>query len=626
MNISLLFDQYVVSILSDNLNKTLIILTCVIFFFIRGKPRADLVALCGLLALVLTGVIDAKEALSGFSNSVTLMIIGVFIVGTAIFRTGLAKMIGSRLVRLAGSSENKLFILIMLATAFLGAFISNTGVVAMMLPIVISISASANISPKRFLMPMAFASTLGFFTLISTPPNLVIQNSVTEGGFKPFGFFSFAPVGFICLAIGTVMLFFLSKLLVKRDEADGGKRSDHSLTELIKKYHLGSEAFLISVRDSSSPVIGKTLAELKIGTVYGININRVSKKTGGFFFSKNRHELMAGPDTVLEKNDLIYCQGHAENAERFAKENKLKIVKEHDGAFSEFKDFGIAEVYVLPTSKLIRRTVADIRFRETYHVNILGIHRRDTFIMDNIGRIKLREGDALLVHGSWDRLAILDEDQADLVLVGQPMKEAAKVTLDNKAPLVAIIMALMIVCLVFEIIPSTIAVLAAAALMALTGCLKNMEESYTGINWQSVVLISAMIPMSIAFEKTGITNYISDGLVLTLGESSKYAILGGIYLCTSILTLFISNTATAILFAPIAMQVAVDIGINPHPFLMAVAVSASMAFASPFATPPNAIVMTAGHYSFMDYVKVGLPVQVVVGFVMVLTLPLIFPF
>ncbi|WP_291130605.1 SLC13 family permease, partial [Dysgonomonas sp. UBA7698] len=216
--------------------------------------------------------------------------------------------------------------------------------------------------------------------------------------------------------------------------------------------------------------------------------------------------------------------------------------------------------------------------------------------------------------------------QDDLVLVGQPLKEAAKVTLDQNAPIAAGIMILMVLAMVLEILPSVIAIMLAAVLMVVTGCLRNMEEAYNSINWESVVLIGAMLPMATAFQNTGVDTLISGSLVNHLGDMGPYALLAGIYFCTSLLTMFISNTATAVLFTPIALKAAEGMGISPYPFLFAVAVAASMCFASPFSTPPNALVMTAGRYTFMDYMKVGLPLQVIMGIIMILALPLLFPF
>ncbi|MFG5856989.1 MAG: SLC13 family permease [Dysgonomonas mossii] len=609
------------------MNITLATLLVASFFFMRGKVRSDLVAVCALLILALTGVLTPTEALAGFSNSVVIMMIGLFVVGAGIFRTGLAKMISSKILQTAGQNENKLFILVMLVTASIGAFVSNTGTVAVMMPIIVSMAASANISPRRYLMPLAFASSMGMFTLISTPPNLVIQNALVDAGYEALSFFSFAPIGFIALGIGVVVLFFLSKLLVsKSDSSSGKKKEGKSLVELAQEYQLQQQSYKVEVK-SDSPLLNKTLAELKIASTYDISISKIIRKNGNSRFRKKFIEEVAGPKSVILKDDVLYCLGDIENIERFVSDNDLHLEKKTDETpFAGFQESGIAEVFIMPNSRLINRTISEISFREEYNVNVLGIQRQNEYKMRDIKDTKLHSGDALLIQGTWKDLANLDNRQDDLVLVGQPLKEAAKVTLDQNAPIAAGIMILMVLAMVLEILPSVIAIMLAAVLMVVTGCLRNMEEAYNSINWESVVLIGAMLPMATAFQNTGVDTLISGSLVNHLGDMGPYALLAGIYFCTSLLTMFISNTATAVLFTPIALKAAEGMGVSPYPFLFAVAVAASMCFASPFSTPPNALVMTAGRYTFMDYMKVGLPLQVIMGIIMILALPLLFPF
>ncbi len=614
----------ILSSLFTPINITLATLLIASFFFMRGKVRADLVAICALLVLTLFDILTPTEALAGFSNSVVIMMIGLFVVGAGIFRTGLAKMISSKILQTAGSSENKLFILVMLATASIGAFVSNTGTVAVMMPIIVSMAASANISPRRYLMPLAFASSMGMFTLISTPPNLVIQNALIDGGYEALSFFSFAPIGFTALSVGVIVLFFLSKLLISKNENSTNKKKGKSLKELAEEYNLSRQSYKIDV-ESKSPLIGKTLAELKIASNYDVSISKIVRRNGNSRFRKTFIEEVAGPKSIIQKDDALYCHGEEVDIERFVSENKLTLEKS-DRDFSDFQDSGLAEVFIMPNSRLINRTISEIRFREEYNVNVLGLQRQNEYKMLDIKNTKLHSGDALLIQGTWKDLANLDDRQDDLVLVGQPLKEAAKVTLDQKAPVAAVIMVLMVLAMVFEIVPSVIAIMLAAVLMVATGCLRNVEEAYDSINWESVVLIGAMLPMATAFQNTGVDTLISGGLVSKLGDMGPYALLAGIYFCTSLLTMFISNTATAVLFTPIALKAAIGMGISPYPFLFAVAVAASMCFASPFSTPPNALVMSAGRYSFMDYVKVGFPLQLVMGIVMILVLPLLFPF
>ncbi|ATA77707.1 Uncharacterized transporter yfbS [Capnocytophaga canimorsus] len=613
--------------LPDPMYITLAILGIASFFFMRGKVRSDLVAVCALLCLMLFGILSPAEALADFSNSVVIMMVGLFVVGAGIFRTGLAKMISSHILRLAGNNEKLLFVLVMLVTASVGAFVSNTGTVAVMMPIVVSMAASANLNPSRYLMPLAFASSMGLFTLISTPPNLVIQEALIKAGYEPLGFFSFAPVGLICLTVGIIGMFFLSKTLISSDKDDKQRIKKHgkTLQELVSEYQLNHQAFRFQIT-KNTPLLNQSLAELKIATRYDIHITKIIRKTSASGLGKKYLEIMATPNSLILHGDVIYCTGNEDNIKKFAQENLLTFEADTEGTFSNFQESGIAEVFVMPNSKLINRTILEARFREEYNVTVLGIKRQTTYKREGFQNMKLHSGDALLIQGRWEDIAALSNRQDDLVLVGQPLKEAAKVTLDQKAPIAAIIMLLMIIAMVTNIIPAVTAVMLASILMVITGCLRNMEEAYNSINWETVVLIAAMLPMATAFEKTGAASLISNTLVQHLGNFGPYALLAGVYFSTSILTLFISNTATAVLFSPIAMHAAQGMGVSPYPFLFAVAVAASLCFASPFSTPPNAMVMHAGRYNFMDYIRVGAPLQLIMGIVLVLLLPFLFPF
>ena len=618
---------------------TLIILALSAVFFVNGKLRSDLVALCALVLLIVFNILTPEEALSGFSNPIVIMMVGLFVVGGAIFKTGLAKMISSKILRLAGKSELKLFILIMMVTAFIGAFVSNTGTVALMLPIVVSMAASANISPGRFLMPLAFASSMGgMATLIGTPPNLVVDEVLSNAGFTDLSFFSFTPIGVICVLIGLVVLIPLSKffLVKKEDGKDTKTTTGHSPKELAKKYQLSDNLYRIQIRPGSR-IGGKKLQELNITQAYNLSIleiRRQSSSQGRFL--KTVDQSLAGPHTELQENDILYVFGPFEKVNQFAKEQNLGLTDTHVSEYVEgaeveklsVREIGIAEVLLMPDSKLINKAVKDSGFRDKYSVNILGIQRKGEYILNDIKDIKMHAGDILLIQGTWDSIARMSQKQSQWVVLGQPLEEASKVTLDYKAPVAALIMVLMIAAMVFDFIPipPVAAVIIAGILMVLTGCFRNVEEAYKTINWESVVLIAAMLPMSLALEKTGASNLISEKLVSGLGDYGPLVLMAGIYFTTSLLTMFISNTATAVLVAPIALQSAIAINVSPYPFLLAVTVGASMCFASPFSTPPNALVMSAGKYTFMDYVKVGLPLQIVMGIVMVFILPLLFPF
>ena len=616
---------------------TLIILVLSAVFFMSGKVRSDLVALCALISLLIFQILTPEEALSGFSNSVVIMMVGLFVVGGAIFQTGLAKMISSKILKLAGKSELRLFLLVMLVTSAIGAFVSNTGTVALMLPIVVSLAVSAGMNPSRLLMPLAFASSMGgMMTLIGTPPNLVIQNALTSAGFEPLSFFSFLPVGLICVTIGTLVLMPLTKwFLSKKGKKQEVNASGKSLNQLVKEYGLSSNLFRLRA-DTSSLLVGKTIIDLDVRRKYGLNILEVRRgDISQNRFLKTITQKLAEPDTVMQEQDVLYVTGEVESVERFAEDYLLEMLDGHTTEEAakannslDFYDIGIAEIVLMPSSNLANRTVKDADLRGKFNVNVLGIRRKKEYILQDLGNEKMHSGDVLLVQGTWQDIARLSKEDADWVVLGQPLNEAAKVTLDYKAPVAAAIMVLMVVMMVFDFIPvaPVTAVMIAGVLMVITGCFRNVEAAYKTINWETIVLFAGMLPMSLALEKTGASEYISNSLVTGLGSYGPIVLMAGIYFTTSLMTMFISNTVTAVLMAPIALQSALQIGVSPIPFLFAVTVAASMCFASPFSTPPNALVMPAGQYTFMDYIKVGLPLQVIMGIVMVFALPLLFPF
>ena len=617
---------------------TLIILLVSAILFVSGKVRSDLVAICSLLALLLAQIITPAEGLAGFSNTTVIMMVGLFIVGGGIFQTGLAKMIGSKVMILAGNSPLRLFLLVMIVTAAIGMFVSNTGTVALMLPIVVSMAAAAGTSSRRLLMPLAFASSMGgMMTLIGTPPNLIVSDTLATNGYEPLSFFSFLPVGLITLGVGVLVLLPLTKMfLLPKDRAKDKKKTGKSLKELVKEYGITDNLFRVQVKDEGSKAIGQTVADLNIYREYGINVLELRRSTGQNRFVRTVNQKLASPDLILKEGDVLYLSGDADHIERFVEDYSLRLLDNHtdeiDGSSSnpslDFFDIGVAEILIMQSTSMTNHTVAEVGFRSKFGVNILGIRRHKEYILQDLATQKIHEGDVLLVQGAWSDIARLKNESQNWVVLGEPLQEAAKVTLDYKAPVAALIMIAMIVAMVVDSIPvaPVTAVLVAAVLMVVTGCVRSMEAAYKTINWQTIVLFAAMMPMSTALEKTGVSELLTTSLVEGLGVTAPLLLLGIVYAATSVMTIFISNTVTAMLMAPIALQCAEGIGVSPVPFMFAVTVAASMCFASPFSTPPNALVMSAGQYTFKDYIKVGLPLQVIMGVVMVLVLPLLFPF
>ena len=616
---------------------TLSILIITVAMFIWGRVRADIVALTALAALLVFGILTPSEALAGFSSPIVIMMIGLFVVGGAIMQTGLAKLTGNKLMALSRGNETITFLLVMLVTSFIGAFVSNTGTVALMMPIIVSLAAASGMQSSRFLMPLAFAGSLGgMLTLIGTPPNLVIDEALTEAGYQPLAFFSFFPVGLIVIAIGIIVLMPLSKIFLSKKQ--NGKKRDKakSLDDLVDEYQLldNLHRYIVPSKRYGAAdenggvmdIVGKTLKDLSIQKKYGVSIIEIrNEKKSKLGLVKDVNQNMAKSSSTISVHDILYILGDEEKIEKFAHDYGLRKMKD---VKIDFYDLGLTEIVVMPTSNFAGLRIGEANLRKRFGINVLGVKRGEEYITDNLIAAKLHVGDMLLVQGEWTNLAHLTSDTSNWVVLDQPEKTADKVLLDYKAPVAAAIMLLMVAMMVFDFIPvaPVTAVIIAGLLTVFAGCFRNVEAAYKTINWESIVLIAAMMPMSTALEKTGASALVSQTLVDSLGSMGPTALLAGIYFTTSLMTMFISNTATAVLMAPIALVAAQQVGVSPYSFLFAVTLGASMCFASPFSTPPNALVMKAGGYSFMDYVKVGLPLQIIIGVVMTFVLPLLFPY
>ena len=616
---------------------TLSILIITVAIFIWGRVRADIVALTALAALLVFGILTPSEALAGFSSPIVVMMIGLFVVGGAIMQTGLAKLTGNKLMALSRGNETITFLLVMLVTSFIGAFVSNTGTVALMMPIIVSLAAASGMQSSRFLMPLAFAGSLGgMLTLIGTPPNLVIDEALTEAGYQPLAFFSFFPVGLIVIAIGIIVLMPLSKIFLSKKQNGKKKDKAKSLDDLVDEYQLldNLHRYIVPSKRYGAAdenggvmdIVGKTLKDLSIQKKYGVSIIEIrNEKKSKLGLVKDVNQNMAKSSSTISVHDILYILGDEEKIEKFAHDYGLRKMKD---VKIDFYDLGLTEIVVMPTSNFAGLRIGDANLRKRFGINVLGVKRGEEYITDNLIAAKLHVGDMLLVQGEWTNLAHLTSDTSNWVVLDQPEKTADKVLLDYKAPVAAAIMLLMVAMMVFDFIPvaPVTAVIIAGLLTVFAGCFRNVEAAYKTINWESIVLIAAMMPMSTALEKTGASALVSQTLVDSLGAMGPTALLAGIYFTTSLMTMFISNTATAVLMAPIALVAAQQVGVSPYSFLFAVTLGASMCFASPFSTPPNALVMKAGGYSFMDYVKVGLPLQIIIGVVMTFVLPLLFPY
>lgn len=630
---------------------TLGVLFVAIILFVTEWLRVDVVAFGVLIVLMMSGVLTTDEALAGFSNKVVMTIFALFIVGGAVLQTGLAAMIGERILKIAGRDETRLMAVIMIAVALLSGFMSDTGTVAVLLPAVIALARTAKISPSKLLMPLSFGALLGgAMTLIGTPPNIYVSDLLAENGERAFGFFSYTPVGLMMLVVGVIFMLTLGRrLLPAHLFEDDGVYGD-SPDELLEMY-LAKD--LVSVRVSSTSALdGKTVAESGLHHEYNITLVEILRPqpeqqlmTLGaqrlVVQNQKRESILPVRDTIIKRDDILVMQGERDDVARAKAFWHLKTDKSTEHIKDEIINdkIGIAEVILRPRSRLVGQTLAETRFGSIYHLTVLDIIRPGISTKLDLKKAKLQFGDTLLVQGYWDSILALRKKPHDFILMGEP-EEAASIGNRKRAPFALVILVAMLIALIFgedllvrmtgnvalgSIINVASISLTAGLLMILSGCI-SMDEAYAAIDWKSIILIAGMIPMSTAIQKVGLADLIANGFTTFLGDYGSYAILAGLFLLTSLFTQVISNTATTVILAPIALAIARQFGVAPQAFLMTVAIAASMAFASPVASPVNTLVMGAGNYKFRDYLKVGIPMVLLMMVVTLIGVPLIFPF
>lgn len=618
------------------------ILFLTIAAFIADKVRMDIVAICSLLTLYITGLITSNQALAGFSNSTVITIAALFVVGEGLFQTGVADWLGERLLGLAGSSQTRLLVVLMLGAALFSGFLSNTGTVAVLLPAIVAAAWRIGTTPSKLLIPLAFAANIGgIFTLIGTPPNIVVSDALVAAGERPFGFFEFAWIGLPLLVVGILYIILLGRfLLPKRNAEDGVETVSVSSMELTETYLQKDKLLRLRVR-SASPMVGKPLAEAKLGQDFLINVLQISRYADRTH-SSDMLTTLAGQlrllpeyeadvltpkaETIIQADDLLLVEGEHNNAYRAALKLNLGVQSSNETDETTEAEYfsneaGLAEVLITPRSTLIGETVVSSHFAKKYNVRVLGLRRRGEVLRQAIFGINLSFGDGLLVHGSWQDINIMHKEKRNFVVVGQPVRPGKQGGLSVPALTSLVIMSAMLILMITKLVPTVIAVLLTGLLMVIMGCL-TMEQAYRAINWESIVLIAAMLPMSTALQETGGATFIADSLVTIFGGET-YWLLGGVFLLTVIFTQVISNTATTVLLAPIAIGAAQDLGLSPHAVLMMVAVGASTAFVTPIASPVNMLVLNPGGYRFSDFIKVGLPLAIIFMVISVVLVPLI---
>ena len=602
----------------------LCLLAVAVVLFATGKVRMDAVALLVIVAFVLSDTLTLSEAFSGFSDPNIILIAALFIIGDGLVRTGVATKMGAWLVKVAGDSETKMLVCLMVTVAGLGAFMSSTGVVAIFIPVVLSVSMRMGISPSRLMMPLSFAGLIsGMMTLVATPPNLVIHSELIREGYAGFSFFSVTPLGLVVLLMGIIYML-LTRFMLKSEKqdtaGDGWKRP--SFRDLIREYRLTGRARRLAIRPGS-PMIGQRLDDLRLRERYGANVIGVER------WRRFRRVIVNvnGVSEFRARDVLLIDMSDADvDLRQFCSEQLLEPMVLRGEYFSDQAlDVGMAEVSLIPDSELLGKTVREIAFRTRYGLNIVGLKRGGQAMDGAVVDEPLQLGDIMLVVGNWKQISLLAQNGRDFVVLNMPIEESEASPAHSQAPHAIFCLVLMVALMLTDEIPNPIAAIVACLLMGRFRCI-DAESAYKAIHWPSIILIVGMMPFAQALQKTGGVDLIVRGLMDIGGQQGPYLMLVCLFVMCAVIGLFISNTATAVLMAPIALAAAKTMGVSPYPFAMVVAMAASAAFMTPVSSPVNTLVLGPGNYTFSDFMKLGIPFTVLVMVVCVLLIPVLFPF
>src|SRR5690554_4882031 len=596
--------------MNTDLAVVLALLVGSMVLFIRNKPRMDVVALLVIVALPLSGVLTIQEAVAGFSDPSVLLIAALFVIGDGLVRTGIAYKLGDWMARQAGSSETRLIVLLMLTVAGLGSVMSSTGVVAIFIPVVMSVAVRTKIAPSRLMMPLSFAGLIsGMLTLVATPPNLVVHSELVRNGLDGFSFFSFTPIGLVILLLG-IGYMLVARRWLGRGATDRKEPERQTMQDLAALYQLTERERRLRV-ESDSPLVGRPLNELELRSEYGINVIAVERQRR----FRNLLQVATG-NTVPQPGDILLVDLASPAIALMGAYQEIGVtpVSLESSYYSVHShQLGLAEVALPPESRLAGKSIQEVAFRSRHRLNVVGLRRNGQALP------------GLLVAGSWkdiDRLHLLTRD---FVLLSLPSEIKEVVPAARKAPYALLSLAVMIGLMVSGVVSNLMAALIGCLLMGSFKCI-TMDSAYRSIHWPSLILIVGMLPFALALQKTGGIDLAVGGLLELFGDAGPRVLLATLFIATAVTGLFISNTATAVLMAPVALATAQAMGVSPYPFVMAVALAASAAFMTPVSSPVNTLVLDPGGYRFADFLKVGVPFTLLVLLVTVVLVPLVFPF
>jgi len=576
-----------------------------VVLFATERFRVDFIALGIMIVLILLGIVTPQEGVAGFVNSATITIASMFVLSAGLQRAGALNSLGALIKRWAGTSESQMILVFMLTAAVLSAFVLNTAVVAMFIPVVIKIAHDSGIAPSRLLMPLSFGAMLGgTLTLIGTSTNLLVNGIAVQAGLPAFGMFDFAPLGIIVLLTGVVYMMTLGrKLLPKQRLAE----------DLLDKYGIREYLSEVVVLPKSK-LVGKRLIESELGQRFDITVLDILRD--------GRTIHLPGASRHLRPGDVISVRASLEDILAIRESEGLAILparKLCDGVIGNGNNVGMAEVVVAGGSPLIGHSLKEVNFRQRYGAVTIGIQRHGHPLYSKLGHQTMMTGDVLLVLGRKEVLQDMQRNTDFIMLLDVPLPQEQR-----RAPWAAAIMLGVVVVTILGILPVMVAALTGAFLMVATGIL-DLDEAYGALDKRVLVMLGSILALEAAMENSGLAEWGSQIVIEMVGQGSPWLLVGVFYLMSMILTETMSNQATAVVMAPLAISTAYTLGANPVPLLMAITFAASASFMTPIGYQTNTMIYGAAGYRFFDFTRVGTPLNLLLWIVCTLAIPFIWP-
>lgn len=588
---------------------TLAVVGLALVCFVGEWFSADITAIMVMVLLMTLGLVTPEQAVSGFSNTATVTVLAMFILSAGIDRTGAVQSVTQILTRWGGDRPSQQIWVMGAIVAPISGFINNTAVVAVFLPIVEDWCRQKQISPSKLLLPLSYGTILGgMITLIGTSTNILASGLSEQLGYEAFGLFQFTPLGLITCTIGLAYLsFFASRWLPAR----------RSLTNspVLQRYGIGKYISEIVIPANSS-LVGQSLQSSQIQRKFDLDVLEIIRQEQPF--------AQPFADKILQSGDVLIVRGNRDCLLSVKAEKGIDILPDAQfGSLAQGQSFtseeeGIAEVVLLPNAELVGSTLKDTRFRQRYNVTVLAIQQRQEVVRDRLGQVFLRFGDVLLVQGPKQSLVGLQTNPGMMVTEQRDLEILRR---DKAGVAIAILIGVVLVS-AFDWLPILNSAWIGVVLMVLTGCLKP-GELYSAVRWDVIFLLAGLIPLGIAMEESGATQWLASGLVTFGGNLSPYWLLSLFFLLTSLITEILSNNASVVLLLPIGVKVAESLSLNPYAFMFAITFAASNSFMTPIGYQTNTMVYGPGGYRFMDFLKIGTPLNLLMA---VVTPPLIIAF